>query len=107
MRILLLLLTVAVMAVSAATLKPIIIDNPMGFATSKSLEFAKGDNGDSSGWRECAVMDESHRELGVVCEGTRTLEVTEGRQMDVNYFCEFRCLRIDNSWHRVDYSRCQ
>ena len=107
LKILLLFLAAAVLAVSAATLRPDIVDNPIGYANMKSREFAKGENNDHSGWRECVALVSTAREIGVVCEGTRTLLVPGGQKVDVNYFCEIRFLRVDGNWSRVDYVLCQ
>lgn len=107
MRLALLTLAILVIAASATTLKPEVVENPFGYANSKSQEFARGDNGDPSGWRECAEMESTAKEIGIVCEGTRSIEFHIGRYIEVNYFCEFRFDRLDANWSRVDYVLCQ
>lgn len=105
MRFLLLSLIIVVVAASAATLKPEVVENPRGYVTSKSYEFARGDNGDPSGWRECAEIESTSHGVGYVCEGTRAKN-HNGQQIDVNYFCEFHFVRIDANWARVDHKLC-
>lgn len=107
MRFVLLTLAIAVIAVSAATFKPEMTDNGLAFANAHSREYAKGDNGKSNGWRECAELENTTKEVGEVCEGTRTITLPNGQLVDVNYFCEFRFLRVDATWLKLDYSLCQ
>lgn len=107
MRIIMLTLAIAGIALSAASLKPEFTDNVYAYANAKSREFAKGDNGQNDGWRECAELESSAKVTGLVCEGTRTIAIHNGTLVDVNYFCEFRFLHLDNSYFRLDYSLCQ
>ena len=107
MRFVLLGLAVAAIAVSAATLKPDITDNALAYANARSREFAKGDSGKIFGWRECVEMENSPKEVGFVCEGTRTIQIQSGPVVDVNYFCEFQFIRVDANWFRVDHQLCQ
>ncbi len=107
MRFVLLGLAVAVIAVSAATLKPAITDNAYAYANARAREFSKGDSGKVVGWRECVEMENAPEEVGIVCEGTRTIQIQSGQVVDVNYFCEFRFIRVDVNWFRVDHQLCQ
>ena len=107
MRFVLLTLGLAVLAVSAATFKPEITDNAYAYANSKSRDFAKGDTAKAVGWRECVELENTLTETGIVCEGTRMIQIHNGQVVDVNYFCEFQFLRIDVNWFRVAHQLCQ
>jgi hypothetical protein len=107
MRFVLLTLTIAVIAVSAATLRPEMTDNAGAYANTHSREYAKGETGKANGWRECAELENTPKEVGEVCEGTRTISLPNGQLADVNYFCEFRFLKVDTTWLKLDYSLCQ
>lgn len=107
MRLTFLTLGLMVIVASATTLKATMVQNPLVYANGRSHEFARGDNGDPSGWRECAEMEATPSAVGIVCEGTRSIEFHIGQYMDVNYFCEFRFDRLDPNWARVDYVLCQ
>jgi hypothetical protein len=107
MRLILLTFAIAFVAVSAASLKPEFTDNIQAFANARSREFAKGDNPRAAGWRECVEMENGPAEIGMVCEGTRAIEIPGGQIVDVNYFCEFRLSRVDQGWFRVEYQLCQ
>lgn len=64
---------------------------PIVYANTTSRAFAAGDNGDTHGWNECAVAQRYKDEIGVICEGTRSIQVPAPRQLiNVNYYCEFQ-----------------
>lgn len=107
MRVIIMMSVIALIAVSAATLKPDFTDNAYAYANARSREFARGDSGKAHGWRECVEMDSDHLETGVVCEGTRTIQFRDGQMVDVNYFCEFRFIRDGVNLFRVDHQLCQ
>lgn len=107
MRLAATILAIAVLAVSAATLKPDFTDNAFAFASARSREFARGDSGKPLGWRECVEFENTPAESAIICEGTRTIELANGQMADVNYFCEFRFLRQGGNLFHVDYQLCQ
>lgn len=107
MRIIMLTLAIAAIAFSAASLKPEFTDNAFAYANAKSREFAKGDNGQGDGWRECVELESTPQVTGLVCEGTRTITMQNGSLVDVNYFCEFRFQPTDSNYFRLEYSLCQ
>jgi hypothetical protein len=76
-------------------------------SNAKSREFAKGDNGRALGWRECVEIESSPTESAIGCEGTRAIEIPGGQLVDVNYFCEFRYLRLTPTLFQLDYQLCQ
>lgn len=93
--------------VAAATLRPQTSNDPLGYGNARSHEFSKGDSGYSSGWRECAKIEEPTGDLGIVCEGHRKLRIHGGANVDVNYFCEFRFIQRRPGQFRLDYELCQ
>lgn len=107
MRVILMMSVIALIAVSAATLKPDFTDNAYAYANARSREFARGDNRKLHGWRECVEMESSNAESAIICEGTRTIEIRTGHFADVNYFCEFRFVRDGVNLFRVDHQLCQ
>lgn len=107
MRLFLIPLIISVVAVSAATLKSNTTDNAFALSNAKSHEFAKGDSGRALGWRECVEIEASPTDSGIVCEGTRTIKIPGGQLVEVNYFCEFRYVRVASGWFRLDYQLCQ
>lgn len=107
MRLILLTLAIAVVAVSATTFKPDFTDNAFAYANARSRDFAKGDNPRAMGWRECVEMENTPSSIGIICEGTRGIEIPGGQMVDVNYFCEFQLARLEHGLFRVEYQLCQ
>ena len=66
------------------------VDNYAAYANVVSRAYAEGDYSDGSGWRGCNEMVDTPTEVGMVCEGVRTIVVHGGKRVDVNYYCEFR-----------------
>jgi len=83
------------------------VENYMAYANVVSRTYAQGDSRDSSGWRECMEMAKSKHEVGLVCEGVRTIFVHGGKQVDVNYYCEFRFARKEALSYQVEMEVCQ
>lgn len=108
MRRLLSLTLLAVFSVLAAAAysRARVVDH-MTYANNTSRAFAAGDNGYTSGWRECSEIPDTPPFVGVVCDGRRVMQVHGGQMVDVNYFCEFQFKRVGNSNFRVMYSLCQ
>ena len=107
MRLALFILAVAVIAASAATFKPVFTNDVMLYSNGKSLEFARGDGTVARGWRECEEAENTGSTFGIMCEGTRTIEIPPAQLVDVNYFCEFVFSRRDANSYRVEYQICQ
>ena len=83
------------------------VENYMAYANVISREYAKGDANDFSGWRECVEMVSTDTEVGLVCEGVRTILVHGGKRVDVNYYCEFRFNKLAAFKFRVETEVCQ
>lgn len=83
------------------------VENYMAYANVISRQYAEGDSNDSSGWRDCVEMVNDRQEVGVVCEGIRTILVHGGKRVDVNYYCEFRFNRLDAFKYKVEMEVCQ
>lgn len=79
----------------------------MAYADNISKQFAAGDYHDISGWRECVLHESTPFEIGVVCEGTRSVDYQIGKRSDVNYFCEFRFVKISTFKYKVESQDCQ
>ncbi len=62
------------------------VENYLAYANVESRTYAHGDAGDPSGWRDCTEMVNTGNEIGLVCEGVRTILVHGGKSVDVNYF---------------------
>ncbi len=93
--------------VAAASLRSSKFLNPIGYGNVRSYDFARGDSGDTSGWRNCVEVGGNNVEVGVVCEGLRQIRVHGGRFVDVNYFCEFRFSPTNNTAFNLEYELCQ
>jgi|GEM_PF-5990160 len=80
-------------SIVAAAYSPHSVENYLAYANVTSRNYAAGDSNDASGWRECTEMVNTPPEVGLVCEGVRTILVHGGKYVDVNYYCEFRFSR--------------
>ena len=108
MRLLLLALSLlSVGSVVAATYSTKSVDHYAAYANVVSRSFSEGETGDSSGWRECVEMVNQGTEVGVICEGLRTITVHGGKSVEVNYYCEFRFSHFENSKYRIELEECQ
>lgn len=83
------------------------VENYFAYANVSSRNFAKGDSNDTGGWRECVEMVNTPQEVGLVCEGLRTILVHGGKRVDVNYYCEFRFSKRDSFKYRIETEVCQ
>lgn len=83
------------------------VENYFAYANVVSHNYAHGDAGDPSGWRECTEMVNKGHEVGLVCEGVRTIQVHGGKSVDVNYYCEFRFAKLDAYKFKVELEVCQ
>ena len=91
----------------AAAYSPKTVENYMAYANVISRSYAEGDSNDSSGWRDCTEMVNNHLEVGVGCEGVRTILVHGGKRVDVNYYCEFRFTQSESFKFEVEMQICQ
>ncbi len=94
-------------SIFAAAYTPKTVENYFAYANVISRHYAEGDANDASGWRECTEMVNHGPEVGMVCEGVRTILVHNGKRVDVNYYCEFRFNRIDMFKYKVEMEVCQ
>ncbi len=83
------------------------VENYMAYGNFVSREYALGDANDSSGWRGCNEAVNNGNEVGLVCEGVRTILVHGGKRVDVNYYCEFRFNKRDQFKFEVEMEVCQ
>ena len=83
------------------------VENFVSYAHSVSRAYASGDFNDPSGWRECVVDDRGQSGIGVVCEGTRSIDYQIGKRIEVNYFCEFKFTKLTTFKYTVDTEVCQ
>ncbi len=83
------------------------VENHVAYAHFVSRAYAEGDFNDSSGWRECVVNDREGDEVGIVCEGTRSITYQIGKRIDVNYYCEFRFTKHGTFKYTVESESCQ
>jgi hypothetical protein len=83
------------------------VENYFAYANVISRSYAEGDANDASGWRECTEMLNSGSEVGMFCEGVRTILVHNGKRVDVNYYCEFRFVKVDTYRYSVEMEICQ
>lgn len=103
----LVVLTLALVSIiTAAAYSSDKVVNYMAYANTVSRDFSLGDNRNSFGWRPCEEAEVTENEVGVVCEGTRSINIHGGQQVDVNYFCEFQFLRSGEVW-KVHLALCQ
>ncbi len=108
MRLLIIALSLfSVGSIVAAAYTTKTVDNYMGYAHFVSRTYAEGDNNSSHGWRDCGEMVNNAQEIGIVCEGVRTIQIHGGKMMDVNYYCEFRFSRVGESKFHVETEVCQ
>lgn len=97
---------VALIAIAVAAYSSDKVVNYMAYANTVSRAYAIGENRNASGWRPCEEAEYSEQQVGVVCEGTRSMSVHAGLIVDVNYFCEFQFNRSGDTW-KVQMSLCQ
>jgi hypothetical protein len=83
------------------------VENYVAYAHTVSRAYASGDFNDPSGWRECVVDDGGPGDIGIVCEGTRSIVYQIGKRIEVNYYCEFRFTKLDSFKYRVESEICQ
>ena len=83
------------------------VENYMAYANVVSRTYAEGDANDASGWRECMELPNNGLEIGLICEGVRTILVHGGKEVDVNYYCEFRFSKSDPFKYEVEMEVCQ
>lgn len=94
-------------SIVAAAYSPKSVDNYMAYANVVSRNYAEGDFNNPTGWRECNEAENLGNQVGVVCEGIRSILVHGGKRVDVNYYCEFRFIRHDNAKYAVEIEVCQ
>jgi hypothetical protein len=94
-------------SIVAAAYTPTTVENYMAYADFRSRGYSAGDNGSSQGWRECAETVNTPQEIGVVCEGVRSILIHGGKMVDVNYYCEFRFSRVGDTRFHVEAENCQ
>lgn len=94
-------------SIVAAAYSPKSVDNYMAYANVVSRGYAEGDFNNAVGWRECNEAENTGTQVGVVCEGIRSILIHGGKRVDVNYYCEFRFLRHDNAKYAVEIEVCQ
>lgn len=94
-------------SIVAAAYTPNTVGNYMAYADYKSRGYSAGDNGSSQGWRECGETVNTPQEIGVVCEGVRSIFIHGGKMVDVNYYCEFRFSRVGDARFHVEAQTCQ
>jgi hypothetical protein len=80
--------------------------NYISYSNAVSRSFAYGENNNASGWRPCEEVEETEQEIGVVCEGQRSIYAQAEHKIDVNYFCEFQFRKVGEAY-RVSFSLCQ
>jgi hypothetical protein len=83
------------------------VENYLAYANVISRTYAEGDSNDASGWRECNEAVNTGTEVGLVCEGVRTILVHGGKRVDVNYYCEFRFSKRGSFKYEVEMEVCQ
>lgn len=93
-------------SIVAAAYTPKTIENYLAYADSASSGYSLGDNNSNQGWRECTETVNTPQEIGVICEGVRSILVHGGKMMDVNYYCEFRFSRVGESRFHVEAEAC-
>lgn len=81
--------------------------DPMHYANRISREFAAGENGDRSGWNECHEAERNQGEIGIACEGTRSIALHGDQLVHVNYQCEFQFKPFMKDSYRVGFAVCQ
>ncbi len=110
MKMRILLLAIALLSVGSlvsATYASKTVENYTAYANSVSRTFSLGDGGDDSGWRECVQMENNETNIGLACEGVRSILVHGGRMFDVNYYCEFRFVKKAELKFVVETESCQ
>jgi hypothetical protein len=106
MRVVVLTLALASIITAAAYSSDKVV-NYMTYANNVSRNFSNGDNHNTYGWRPCEEAEVTATEVGVVCEGTRSIEFHgSARAIDVNYFCEFQFQKSGETW-KVSMALCQ
>jgi hypothetical protein len=106
----LLLIAVVLLSIGSivsATYSTQSVENYKAHAHFISKQYSKGDNGDASGWRDCMEMENTGDQVGLVCEGVRTITTQRGNMVDVNYYCEFRFIKKTNSVYIIETEACQ
>lgn len=94
-------------SIVAAAYTPKTVENFLTYADAVSRSYAEGDNNSTQGWRECAETVNTPGEIGVICEGVRSIVVHGGKMVDVNYYCEFRFSRVGGTRFHVESESCQ
>jgi len=97
----------SIYSIVSATYSSKTIENYLAYANLVSRTYSMGDGSDSSGWRVCVEQENTGDHIGLACEGVRPIKIHGGRMVDVNYYCEFRFVKISELKFQVESEACQ